>query len=338
MSEQSRENRENDGFSSSDGEFEEQVESWRVKLLPKQVRRENEEHSIEILEKNDKIQQLETVIAEQEKNIIRLEEPERKVKELEEELQEQREENGKLTDELNKTKECFAKYKKDGEYTKSRLQGKVQELNNMKAELKLKTEKLEEKQLENENLKKELNHYLKHSSELNRTNTELLSKIKQLSENNNDSGINNGANMASQQNRDRQNPDRKTSDSLFYKNPDRVQTADSRQTPVKIFQKIRTRAPGHVVPQHLSPFPSPPKKKPKFSREKRWFGWFECTCGRTWTSSYTWTVDGKKQPTQCMNCKKSMLPYQLVSSKYIILMFTISKNQFFVRCLKILPV
>ena len=317
MSEQSRENRENDGFSSSDGEFEEQVESWRVKLLPKQVRRENEEHSIEILEKNDKIQQLETVIAEQEKNIIRLEEPERKVKELEEELQEQREENGKLTDELNKTKECFAKYKKDGEYTKSRLQGKVQELNNMKAELKLKTEKLEEKQLENENLKKELNHYLKHSSELNRTNTELLSKIKQLSENNNDSGINNGANMASQQNRDRQNPDRKTS--------------DSRQTPVTIFQKIRTKTrQGQDTDRavHRLLVPSPPKKKIKFTRRKRWFGSFRCNCGRSWSSGYTWTLDDEPQPMQCQNCMTSVLPDQLVSSIFIYLMFVLIKKRF----------
>ena len=277
----SQENRENDGFSSSDGEFDEQVESWHVKVLQNQ-------------------------------------EPERKLKELEEELQEQREKNEKLTDELNKTKECFAKCKEVSEYIKSRLQGKVQELNNTKAELKLKNENLKEKQLENENLRKELNHYLNHSSELNRVNTELLSKIKQLSESNNDSGINNGAKMTSQQNRDRQNPDRKTSDSLFYKKSDRIQTADSKQTPMTIFQKIRTGGSGHVVPQHLSPFPSPPKKKPKVSREKRWFGWFKCDCGRTWTSGFTWTLDDQAQTMQCKKCKTSVLPYKRVSSKYII--------------------
>ena len=50
---------------------------------------------------------------------------------------------------------------------------------------------------------------------------------------------------------------------------------------------------------------------------KRWFGSFKCTsrsCGRTWTSSWTWTVDNQIQTTQCQTCKTSVLPYQLVSS------------------------
>ena len=50
---------------------------------------------------------------------------------------------------------------------------------------------------------------------------------------------------------------------------------------------------------------------------KRWFGSFKCTrtnCGRTWTSSWTWTVDNQIQTTQCLTCKTSVLPYQLVSS------------------------
>ena len=49
---------------------------------------------------------------------------------------------------------------------------------------------------------------------------------------------------------------------------------------------------------------------------KRWFGSFKCTernCGRTWTSSWTWTVDNQIQTTQCQICKISVLPYQLVS-------------------------
>ena len=54
---------------------------------------------------------------------------------------------------------------------------------------------------------------------------------------------------------------------------------------------------------------------------KRWFGWFKCTskyCGRTWTSSCTWTVDNQIQTTQCQNCRTSVLPYQLVSYKNIV--------------------
>ena len=49
---------------------------------------------------------------------------------------------------------------------------------------------------------------------------------------------------------------------------------------------------------------------------KRWFGSFKCTardCGRTWTSSWSWTVDNQIQPTQCQDCRTSVLPYQLVS-------------------------
>lgn len=38
-----RENRENDGFSSSDGHFGKQVESWHVKVLRNQIRREKED-------------------------------------------------------------------------------------------------------------------------------------------------------------------------------------------------------------------------------------------------------------------------------------------------------
>ena len=118
------------------------------------------------------------------------------------------------------------------------------------------------------------------------------------------------------------------------RNPDR------RQTPLTIFQKIRTvTRQGRYTysADRRRVVPSPPKKQPKFSREKRWFGWFKCPCGRKWTSSYTWTIYGQKQTTQCKKCKRSVLPYQLVSLKYIILMFTLSKNQFFVRCLKTLP-
>ena len=49
---------------------------------------------------------------------------------------------------------------------------------------------------------------------------------------------------------------------------------------------------------------------------KRWFGSFKCTartCGRTWTVSWTWTVDNQIQPTQCQDCRTSVLPYHLVS-------------------------
>ena len=58
---------------------------------------------------------------------------------------------------------------------------------------------------------------------------------------------------------------------------------------------------------------------------KRWFGHFKCTaktgkskklCGRTWTSSWTWTVDNQIQTTKCKTCNSSTMPYQLVSRSY----------------------
>lgn len=55
---------------------------------------------------------------------------------------------------------------------------------------------------------------------------------------------------------------------------------------------------------------------------KRWYGHFKCTaktgksrkpCGRTWQSSWTWTVDNQIQTTKCKACNSSTMPYHLVS-------------------------
>ena len=53
---------------------------------------------------------------------------------------------------------------------------------------------------------------------------------------------------------------------------------------------------------------------------KRWYGHFKCfgiisgqRCGRTWTSSLTWTINNQIQSTQCKACSTDTLPYQLVS-------------------------
>ena len=82
--------------------------------------------------------------------------------------------------------------------------------------------------------------------------------------------------------------------------------------------------------------PSPLKKKMRFVCRKRWFGSFRCTCGRSWSSGYTWTLDDKAQPMECQNCMSSVLPYQLVSSTFIYLMFFLIKTQFSTHSLKIL--
>ena len=55
--------------------------------------------------------------------------------------------------------------------------------------------------------------------------------------------------------------------------------------------------------------------------EQRWFGHFKCMakksdkrCGRTWKSSWTWTVNNQIQETNCKTCGTSTMPYQMVSS------------------------
>ena len=53
----------------------------------------------------------------------------------------------------------------------------------------------------------------------------------------------------------------------------------------------------------------------KCNRCRRWVSpRLEEWSKRTWTSSWTWTVDNQIQTTQCQTCKTSVLPYQLVSS------------------------
>ena len=59
--------------------------------------------------------------------------------------------------------------------------------------------------------------------------------------------------------------------------------------------------------------------------EERWFGHFKCTakkysdkksrelCGRSWKSSWTWTVNNQIQTTQCKTCEADTMPYQIVS-------------------------
>ena len=55
--------------------------------------------------------------------------------------------------------------------------------------------------------------------------------------------------------------------------------------------------------------------------KKRWYGHFKCMgnvsgkrCGRTWTSSLTWTLNNKIQTTKCKACNSETMPYQLVST------------------------
>ena len=53
---------------------------------------------------------------------------------------------------------------------------------------------------------------------------------------------------------------------------------------------------------------------------QRWYGHFKCMaktgkskkpCGRTWTSSWTWTIDNQIQTTKCKTCNTSTMPYKI---------------------------
>ena len=77
-------------------------------------------------------------------------------------------------------------------------------------------------------------------------------------------------------------------------------------------------------PKSIQVLPTQPKQL-NFPVEKRWYGSFKCSCGRSWSSGYTWTVDNQPQTMQCQRCNTTVLPYKLVSSIFI--MFILVKNQ-----------
>ena len=37
-------------------------------------------------------------------------------------------------------------------------------------------------------------------------------------------------------------------------------------------------------------------------------------CGRTWTSTYTWTIDNQIQDSKCKDCLIDVMPYKIVGT------------------------
>ena len=37
-------------------------------------------------------------------------------------------------------------------------------------------------------------------------------------------------------------------------------------------------------------------------------------CGRTWTSTYTWTIDNQIQDSKCKDCLVDVMPYKIVGT------------------------
>lgn len=116
------ENQDNDGFSSSDGEFDKQIEmireSKRVNVLRNQIRRIKKEYFIEISKKNETITELEMTIKNLEKSSILFEELERNSKKI-------RDENENLKDQYNKLKLRFSAYQDVGDRMKSRIEAHI---------------------------------------------------------------------------------------------------------------------------------------------------------------------------------------------------------------------
>ena len=150
------ENHENDGFSSSDGEFDKQVEmmreSQRVNTLRNQIRRITTEHSIEISKKNEKIANLEMAIKQLEKSSIQSEELDTKSKQIQDE-------NKVLKDELNKLKLRFSAFQDVGDRMKSRIEAHNENLKLFELEIQRQGKQLKEKESEIELLKNELNKF-----------------------------------------------------------------------------------------------------------------------------------------------------------------------------------
>ena len=122
----------NDGFSSSDGEFDKEVEvlivTKPVAVLRNQIRRERKEHAAEILKKDEKIEKLENDITKLEKTSIKSEELERKLTELQDR-------NNKLIDELDETRKRFSVYQDVGDQMKSRIEAQKEEIERLNNEL-----------------------------------------------------------------------------------------------------------------------------------------------------------------------------------------------------------
>ena len=135
---------ENDGFSSSDGEFEREVGKMysltrRVELLRKQITREKKEHATEIAEKVEDIRNLQAEVLKQEKKNILTEE--RNLK-LEQQLKEPRESYHLLQDKEQELQDKEQQLK-DNE---QQLQDKEQQLEDKEHQLEDKKQQLEDKE------------------------------------------------------------------------------------------------------------------------------------------------------------------------------------------------
>ena len=152
----------NDGFSQSDGEFEIHaeiiIERQRVFKLRNQIRRLKKEHAMEILDKDERIAELENAITKHEKDSIKFEEIESKLKEIQYK-------NEELVDELDATNRRFSVYQDFGDQMKFRIEAQIEKLRINEEDIEKKNKQLKIKEVEIERLKNELDEFKNDSFE-----------------------------------------------------------------------------------------------------------------------------------------------------------------------------
>ena len=196
--------RENDGFSSSDGEFEKEIEritcniyERRILRLRNQLRRERTEHSNEIAEKDEKIENLKSLLMEQKINIIQLEantdnlELERRLKEKDQQLQTK-------DRELLEMRQCLQEKSHQLQVKNREMRTISNQLHYIEQQSRDKDQELQEKVKELQNNKKTIQEMNKRLQDKIAANEELASEVKRLSHAANDFDLNNQTQMASQ--------------------------------------------------------------------------------------------------------------------------------------------
>ena len=197
--------REDDGFSSSDGEFEKElarIDSYerRITLLRNQIRREKNMHTNKIAEKDEEIEKLKNIMMKQKIDLIKIEES-RDTLELKRTLMEKDQQLQKKDQELQEMRQSLQR--------SHQLQLKNRELRTSNNQLHYIEQQLREKDQEQQkrlqekdenilNKDKSIQALDKRLHELLAKNAELTSEINRLSDADNDFDVNNQTQMQSQ--------------------------------------------------------------------------------------------------------------------------------------------
>ena len=218
--------RENDGFSSSDGEFEKElakIDSYerRITLLRNQIRGMRKEHINEIAEKDEEIEKLKNIMMKQKIDLFRIEESidslefEKQLKENDQQLEQKDKELQEMRQNLQERNHQLQLKNREVRTVNNQLHYIEQQLREKDQELQGKDEKLQNQNKTIQELDNRLQEKLAE-------NDKLTSEINRLSDEATDFDVNNQTQMASQ---------------MAYGNLERNSTSFFNDK--------------HVVPQHL---------------------------------------------------------------------------------------